>query len=131
MITATLIHQINFPGTQNTCLYRFTIPSILATSISDEIKFGLNNHARIENLRISCSSLNYNFSLRLESGITPPSIEEIYDVVNANDTYLDNRVNVYWAKESGIDENNLYGLIKNLSGDATGIITFEFVLTCF
>lgn len=131
VVAATLIHRIDFPGVQNTCLFRYTFPSVGATSISDEIEFEFDNQAKFENIRVSCASTNYNFSLRLESGVTPPSIEEIYDVVNANDTFLDNRVNVYWGKDTGPNEDCLYGVIKNLDSSPTGLITFEFVLTCF
>ena len=131
IVTATLIHRINFPGVQNTCLFRFTVPSVGATSFSDEIEFELDNQAKFENIRISCDSTNYNFSLRLESGITPPSIEEIYDVINANDTYLDNRVNVFWGKTASTTEDCLYGIIKNLDSVTTGLISFEFIMTCF
>lgn len=131
VVPATLLYRLDFPGVQNTCLFRYTFPSVAATTTSDEIEFEFDNQAKIENIRISCDSTNYNFSLRLESGVTPPSIEEIYDVINANDTYLDNRVNVYWGKQTGATEDCLYGVIKNLDSSATGLITFEFVMTCF
>ena len=131
MIVATLVHQISFPGIDNICLYRFSVPSIGASSISDDIQFALNTPAKFENIRVSCASTNYDFSIRLESGITLPSLEEIYRAVNLNRTFSDDLIEVWWGKPTGADMNNLYGVITNSSGTATGEVTFEFILRCF
>ena len=130
-ITANLIRQIDFPGVDNICLYRFDIPSIPAATISDDILFAVNNPAKLENFRVQCDSNNFNFSLRLEPAVITPSIEEIYSVVNMNRAFFDDFIEIWWAKPTGPDENNLYGEIKNNSGIATGPITFEFVFKCF
>ena len=130
MITANLIRQINFPGVDNICLYRFDIPSVAASTISDDIQFTLNGPAKLENFRVHSDSPNYNFSLLLEPAVVTPSIEEIYSVVNINKAFFDDFIELWWAKPAGPDSNNLYGVIKN-NGVATGTITFEFVFKCF
>ena len=133
IVSATLVYRIDFPGTQNICLWRFTVPSVPAASISDDIEFDMYGKSQIVNIRISNKSTNYNFSLRLQPAVTPPSIEEIYDIINASDTVLDNRVDVYFAKDpEQPDCDKIYGQIKNLDNNlATGVITFEFVFVCF
>jgi len=131
MITATQVRHIIFPGTANIHLFRFTIPSLNASSISDEIKFVLNGPAKIENFRIACASKNFHFSLRLESGVLLPSIEEIYKVIDCYQTEFDDHLDLFWAKPPGADENNLYAYIQNNDGVATGTITFEFVMVCY
>lgn len=132
MIVPTLIRQIDFPGTDNVCLYRYSIPSVPASTISDEIEFTFSNPAKFENVRIACLSKNYQFSLRLEPLATIPSIEEIYNVISISESYFDDNMDVWWAKPVGIDQHKLYGKIKNVdSVNATGTVLFEFVLICF
>jgi hypothetical protein len=131
MIVATVLREILFPGTAKICLIRFEIPSVPALTISDEISFDFSNPSQILNARISCDSSNYDFSLRLESGVTLPSIEEIYKVINISRQEFDDGLNLYWAKPPGPFEDFLYGILKNNDSVPTGVVTFEFVSVCF
>jgi hypothetical protein len=130
-ITATLVRQIFFPGTDNLWLYRFSIPSVPALTIQPDIIFDLCSPGKFENIRIACMSPNFNFSIRLEPGISPPSIEEIYNVINIDDYDFDDNVDIWWAKPAGPNQDKLYGDIKNNSGTPTGTIFFEFVVVCY
>ena len=135
MITASLIHLIDFTGTDKICLYRFSIPSVPASTIQPDIKFELSNPGKFENIRVACdpacSSTNFNFALRLQSGAAEKSIEEIYSVININKYVFDDNLDIWWAKPTAVDEDCLYGEIKNNAGMETGILYFEFVLTCY
>jgi hypothetical protein len=132
MIIATLLRQIDFPGTDNICLFRFSAPSVPAATISDEIKFVIHRLAKFENIRVVCSSKNYSLSVRLTAGVTPPTIEEIYSVIGISQSYYDDHIDIWYGKPEGVDQNNLYGVIKNVDNvNATGTLFFEFVLTCF
>ena len=135
MITATLIRFIDFTGTDNVCLYRFSIPSVPASTIQPDIKFVLSNPGKFENIRVACDpacgSTNFNFSLRLEAGSVDKSIEEIYSVINVNKYVFDDNLDIWWAKPSGIDEDCVYGEIKNNASMETGELFFEFALICY
>jgi hypothetical protein len=134
MITATLERFIDFPGTENYNLYRFSVPSIPASTISDDILFAMHTPAKLENLRVVCNSRNYSLSLRLESGVTVPSIEEVYSVIQVSQSYHDDRLEVFFSKDiTDIpNKDKLYGVIKNMDGaNATGIVYFEFVIIAF
>ena len=133
MIIPTLERQIDFVGVDNVCLFRFSIPSITAGSITDDIKFDLNSPGKIENIRINNLSKNYQFSIRLEPEVVPPSIEEIYNVIGVSESFYDDHVDIWFAKpDTDPNENCLYGVFKNVDvTNATGIIHFEFVLVCY
>ena len=130
-ITANLLRQINFPGVENYCLYRFDIPSVPAMTIQTDILFSLHNPGKFENIRVSCDSPNYNFSIYLEPGTVDPTIEKIYEVINISRFDFDDNVDVWWAKPLGPGNMDVFGEIKNNASIATGVITFEFVLRCF
>ena len=130
-ITATLVHSIPFPGIGNFCLYRFSIPSIPALTIQPDIRFDLSNPGKFENIRVACDSPNFNFDLFLEPGVSEPTIEHIYSVINIDEFDFDDNVDIWWAKTAGPDENAVFGTIKNNAGGATGTVFFEFVLVCY
>lgn len=130
-ITANLVRQINFPGVQNICLYRFDIPSIPASTIEPDIKFLLNGPGKFENIRVACLSPNYSFSIKYEPAVPDLTIEDLYRVINIDKYDFDDQADIWWGKPAGPNENCLYGEINNCSGVATGVVTFEFVLVCF
>ncbi len=129
---ATVVRNIIFPGVDNIQLFRFTFPSVPSATISNDIEFTMRSPGKIETLRMSCASKNYHFSLRLEPAITPPSIEEFYSVIGISNSYYDDNADIWYAKPLGPSQHKLYGQLKNVdSVNATGVITFEFVIVAY
>ena len=129
IVAATLLRQINFPGTENITLYRFSVPNIPVATLSDDIEFLTHSPGKIETLRINCSSKNYQLSLRLEPGVVSPSIEEFYNVIAISQAYYDDNADIWYAKPPGPNQHKLYGLIRNVDAvNATGVIYIELVI---
>lgn len=129
IVPATLVRSISFPGTESIYLYRFTTPSLPVSTISDDLEFTLYSPAKLEAVRISCSSKNYNFSLRLEPSITLPSIEEIYSVSGVSTSFFDDNIEGWYAKPVGPSQHKLYAIVQNVDTvNLTGLMTFEFVI---
>ena len=127
-IIATLERHIVFPGITPINLYRFSAPSVAAVTTVTDVKFVLHSPAKIENIRVSCSSRNYNLSLLLEPGLVPPTIEEVYRAINLNTTEFEDNVEIWWAKPTGADQHAIFGVVQNNDNIPTGVIHFEFVL---
>lgn len=133
-ITATKIRQIDYPGAlPQPRLLRYTIPSIPANTIEPDIKLiDVPNPGKLENVRISCDSNAYNFSLRYEPGVVPPSIEELYFVVGVARSYSDDLLDLWHAKPTGPDEECLYMELFNCDKtNATGLVEIELVFIRF
>ena len=130
MSSATLISTVNFRSAKWIQAYRYSIPTIPVSSISDEYSLdeipskGLLNCFRIVN-----NSRNYDIFLRQQGNLViPPDyhIDEILRVVDIDRVYGDSNLGIYYTNRDSIETDTLYLTILNNDPDnATGVVTLE------
>ncbi len=104
--------------------FKGTISSIAATA-SAVVKFPVNFPvARIRQLRIACSSVDFDVSLLETVGAAADSFEELGNWIDNNLSLL--VVNIDEIYQSGSTPPDIYMKIENTDAvNATGTITFE------
>jgi hypothetical protein len=104
--------------------YVFTIGSIAATE-SEEIEVTVSLQGILRGIRVVNTSIDFDVSIRTASGVTPPSIKEIFKVEDINLTYNEVGLEIPY-----ISEEHLYINIKNTdSSHATGEFELELLIS--
>jgi len=143
MIVAELVKKEHFRTVNNIWSYVFTVPSILAGEVSDEIRFDLDVEDNLlDTVKINCLSANYDISCRQIPNVGPIgtlSIEEFLRVVEINQTYYENQLGIYFTNNEVIPSPTeespqhtnpyFYMLLSNKDAVETGEITFEFMVS--
>lgn len=116
---------------ENYAIWKFSLtPSQSKYLIaSDDIRCDMRSRGRIQNIRVATDSTNYDFSLRLFSGINTPSINETFyspEPINkiANYTIIDG----FFLKPD-INDIDLYVRLHNHDNDHEfGVVLIEFTV---
>jgi hypothetical protein len=129
MPPADLISTHEFRTIQNTTRFRFQIDSIAAGATSEEMSLAISQcgEGKFVGFKIVCDSTDFDVSIRADSGVTVPHIDEVLDVENINLEYTDFDIDAYYVNADG--EDLLYLVIINTDVvNATGTIDFELYL---
>jgi len=109
-----------FRVNNNITSYLFTIDSIAATE-SAEIELPTSLKGVITGLRVVSDSVDFDVSIRTDTGVTAPSVQEVLKVEDINLSY--NEVELFIPY---ICEVQLYALITNTDAShATGEFQLE------
>ena len=131
MIDATLVTTHLFRTTQQVTSFVYTVPTVLAGAVSDEIRFAIDNanEGKIIGVRFICTSTDFDISIRADGGISVPAIEEIYKGSNIYREYSEMDLGLYYCTPD--QEDYLYMVLTNSDAvNATGVIDVEFLISC-
>ena len=123
IIDATAVSSFEAPAGR---AIRVTTGSVAASSTSDEIRITAFENAVLKELDVSCSSTDFDISLRTSAGASANSSDEKLKVTSENLHYYETDLNITLVTRG---TPYIYLVITNNDAvNATGTITIDLVL---
>lgn len=130
MATAISLNTSFWFGHENTKLFRYELSTVASGGTSVEFSIsGISKSGKIIGVRSSCSSTDYDVSIRTSESITPPSVEEIVRITDINEktSYGPNELDEFYFNPA--EDNELFVYVTNNDAlTATGTITLDIVV---
>jgi len=129
-IDATLIDQTRIFQNENVGVWKFDVLDTSHVIFTDDIRIPTISAGRVLNIKISCDSTDYDFSLRTEP-TTLLTTEEIIEIKEINENVSFRLLDGYYVKLDP-DDNFLYFRINNRDSiNEIGVIHIEIVIQLF
>ncbi len=136
IVNATAVSNTKIPGGE---IIRATAANVAVSSTSDEIKIALvvtdedsvtqrDESVIIKAVSISCSSTDFDTSLRTKGGAAVNTVDEVYQRTASNLDFSDTGLWIPFGNQDGAAHKipYIYLVITNDdAGNATGTITIE------
>ena len=110
-------------------IHKFTIPSIAADTLSDQIRLIAPEGGKLVDLAVTCDSENFDISLRSEKDITPPTVKELFVETGIDVRYVATEIHKHYANTDTPREAYLYLYVNNVDAvNATGTVELELTI---
>jgi hypothetical protein len=130
MPDATLVSK-GFIGGGRVKQYRFSYATVLAGQTSAEIKLNLDvKYGSMVGIGVVCpTSVDFDFSLRQKTGVTPPDNDEIIKVENITPGSYKEFFSIPFKNMDAAVIDALYLKVTNTDAvNATGVIAIELLI---
>ena len=126
----TTITPMVFRSVDNFLQYGYTLVygvGKLAVTDSGNVFLASVAQGRLTGIRVTSLSTDFNISLRTKTGVTLPSVSEIYQVSNINTTWAEYGLQILFANEDTVQLNGLYLVVTNNVGTTRNIDVSLFI----
>lgn len=111
--------------------YRFTGTTVLAGETSSEIEMAVPTAGIIRGVSVTCpTSVDFSISIRQSTGVTPPDLDEKYQVSNeTSGRWSESGLEIYYVNNDTAQVGKLYMVVTNTDpAHATGAIAIELMI---
>lgn len=127
-MSLTIINSTRMASAEKRRIITATLTEVLATATAVEIIPVSTTRGILKDFHIVTTSTDFNISIRQKTGITPPSIDEIFNFSNADLEHSFSNNSLSFFNTDVPQTSNLYLEIDNTIGDDTGTISIKLVL---